>query len=411
MRVPREVWWIAGLTLFMFVIYVALGGEQSAREDESRFTRTTYSSGPDGLRALYLTLQELGCDARRWRLPLREAALPERGTLVLVDPMPLASSEWEDLHNWVEHGNRVLLAGLEGLPEVSWLSERHFALAPSETTSARPIQPTYLTQGVESLRVRSPYRIPLEPREKPEAKDEEEAVDLGCDLGRPPRALREALTRAAPMFADDGGIVAAHARVGQGSAVLLCSSWSLSNQGIQEGDNLNFALNALVGADQGPIYFDEYHHGYGEHVLWGVVPLPVKLCLAQILVGLLLVALARSVRLGPIMPLERGGRQRSEFLGTMTAVLQRGHATRLAVQTAYDAALTQLRAGLGTTPDDDQQTLTQAADRLEPEAGKRLEAALSEARQALAAQERLSEARAAQLVRRLDEAIASARKL
>ena len=411
MRVPREVWWIAGLTLVVFVIYLALGGEQSARKDEPRFTRTTYSSGPDGLRALYLTLQELGYDARRWRLPLRETALPDSGTLVLVEPMPLAGSEWEDLHNWVGHGNRVLLAGSEALPDVRWPSERQSALGASQTTSAEPIQPTYLTQGVESLRVRSPYRIPLEPSEEPKAPDDEEADDMWYGMERPSRAFREALTRAAPMFADDRGIVAAHARVGQGSAVLFCSSWSLSNEGIREGDTLNFALNALVGADQGPIYFDEYHHGYGEHVLWGVVPLPVKLCLAQILVGLLLVALARSVRLGPVVPLVRGGRQRSEFLGTMTAVLQRGHATRLAVQTAYDSALTQLRAGLGTTPDDDQEILTQALGRLEPEAGKRLEAVLSEARQALAGQERLSEARAAHLVRRLDEAIASARKL
>ncbi len=411
MRVPREVWWIAGLTLVMFVIYLALGGEQSASEDEPRFVRTTYSSGPDGLRALYLTLQELDCDARRWRLPLRATALPDSGTLVIVDPMPLAASEWEELHDWVGRGNRVLLAGLEALPEVRWHSERRIALGSSQTTSARPIQPTYLTQGVESLSVRSPYRIPLEPSKESEEEDDEEVCDMCSGVGRPPRAFHESLARAAPMFADDEGIIAAHARVGQGSAVLLCSPWSLSNQGIREGDNLSFALNALVGADQGPIYFDEYHHGYRENVLWGVVPLPVKLCLAQVLVGLLLVALARSVRLGPIVPLERGGRQRSEFLGTMTAVLQRGQATRLAVQTAYDSALTQLRAGLGTTPDDDQDTLTQAVGRFEPEAGKRLEAALSEARQALDGQERLSEARAAQLVRRLDEAIASARKL
>jgi hypothetical protein len=60
MKIPREAWWIAGLTVVMAVIVGLLGVGQQARPEQARFVRTTYTTSEFGLRALYLTLDGLG---------------------------------------------------------------------------------------------------------------------------------------------------------------------------------------------------------------------------------------------------------------------------------------------------------------------------------------------------------------
>ena len=65
MRIPREVWWIAGLTTVTAVSVGLLGVGQQARSERARFVRTTYTTSEFGLRALYLTLDGLGYQVRR----------------------------------------------------------------------------------------------------------------------------------------------------------------------------------------------------------------------------------------------------------------------------------------------------------------------------------------------------------
>jgi hypothetical protein len=124
-----------------------------------------------------------------------------------------------------------------------------------------------------------------------------------------------------------------------------------------------------------------------------------------------LIALARSPRLGPVVPLVRGGRQRSEFLGTMTAVLQRGRATHLALRTAHDTVIGELKAQLGIPADADANTLVRTVSRVDPAAGEELAAVLTDVHDALAGSFELSEGLAAELVRRLEAATAAARRI
>ena len=44
MKIPREAWWIAGLTVVMAVIVGLLGVGQQARPEQARFVRTTYTT-------------------------------------------------------------------------------------------------------------------------------------------------------------------------------------------------------------------------------------------------------------------------------------------------------------------------------------------------------------------------------
>jgi hypothetical protein len=193
----------------------------------------------------------------------------------------------------------------------------------------------------------------------------------------------------------------------------LGSPWSLSNEGIGKEDNLIFVLNALGRPGAAPVYFDEYHHGYGENLAWQLVPLPFKLAMAQLLLGVLIVMYARSRRLGSVVPLDRGRRERSEYLGTMTVLLQKGRATRLAVQTAYQAALTGLRLEMGLAHDAPVPDVVASASRISEDAGRKILEAVRQCESALggAAPRRLSESRALAAVRQLDEAVRSIRQV
>ena len=440
MRIPREVWWIAGLTVVMAVIVGLLGVGQQARPEQARFVRTTYTTSKFGLRALYLTLDGLGYQVRRYQRPFN-ASLPGKGTMVVVDPIrPLLPPEWRALRRWVEQGHTLLLAGDLALPfseggpllssssDVLATQQADFTVRASGSsaglhslpssvfdrtvTYARPTQPTYLSRGVSRLAIQADAHLVIpEPEGRKQHKRRKDLVSGLVEKGLFANDLAEALRGAAPVFRDDEGAVVSYARVGRGTVILLGSPYSLANEGIAKADNLIFALNALGPASAGPIYFDEYHHGFGEGVVWGLLPLPVKVMLAQLLLAFVVLAYARSRRFGRIIPLESGARERSEFLGTMTVLLRKGGATRLALRTAHDGARRRLRQQLGLPAEADGEEIARAAARVNPESREKLKTALERAQAALASTSELSEARAMTLIRELDAAEQSVRQI
>ncbi|MBN1458777.1 MAG: DUF4350 domain-containing protein [Armatimonadetes bacterium] len=417
MKVPREVWWIVGLTAVAVVLATLLGGTKTADDAEGLLpNRTTYSSSPAGLRGLYLTLGRLGYHEERLRRPLTSANLPREGTLFVVAPIQppeLSNRELDALRNWVAAGNTLLLAGEEAVPSLVSIGPEEQDLPPlfaePEWTEAEPTQPVYLTSGVRRLAVRSTFRIKL--RERDTSSQSHEHDDAFSFDDEQNSELATDLVAAAPILGDEYGFVGAYAQVGEGRVVLLASPWSLSNEGLDKADNFAFVLNVVGSPSSAPVYFDEYHHGYAENVAWAFMPRVVKLGLAQIVLGLLVVVFARSRRLGPVVPLERGGRQRSEFLGTMTTVLRKGHATRLAVRTACEATVEKLKLEVGAASDATDETLVRAVSRVNSTGAERLRAALAQTRSALATETAPTETRAMELLRLLDEAAAEARRI
>ncbi len=406
-RLPREVWWLIGVTVVMAAVAAALSGSTSSRGGEAGKApqRTTYSNNEQGLRALYVTLDKLGYRVSRWRRSFGGGTLPA-GTLVIVDPAtPIPLPEWQALYRWVSGGNTLLYcADLRELGDASPLPGGGLPLPKESESDATPSQPIYLAQGVTRLRVRTvSHFAPPGVVEKEPAKRRPEDSLFGLEPKESPE-WRRVRAQAVPVFADKEGIVAVYARVGRGTLVVASSSWSLSNGGIGKGDNLLFVLNALGAPAKGPVYFDEYHQGFGENVTWALLPLPVKLALGQLLLAFGILVYARGRRFGRIVPLQETSRQRSEFLGTMTALLRRGEATHLAVRTAYEAVLRRQRRKLGLPEGAEAEEVGQAARRLDAKRAARLEAALQHAREALTRRAHLAEGRAMALIRELDEA-------
>jgi hypothetical protein len=134
---------------------------------------------------------------------------------------------------------------------------------------------------------------------------------------------------ATALIADASGPLAVTYRYGAGTIVALVDEAAFDNAHIAQTDNARLAL-ALTGASvgAGTVAFDETAHGYliPEH-WWQIVP-------RRLLVGVLLalgafgIALFGSaIRLGPpIVPPRRDDASSAEFVDSLAALFERGHA-------------------------------------------------------------------------------------
>jgi hypothetical protein len=142
---------------------------------------------------------------------------------------------------------------------------------------------------------------------------------------------------AATLYRDAHGSVVAYSAWGKGGFLLVSSPWLLSNDGLDEGDNLILVLNALdafAPSRSGQvILFDEFHHGYGKKgTLWQVTPGLVRLGLVQVGVAVLVLLFGLSRRFAAPLPLWGEERSRAEYLDSMATLFQRARATPLVRQ-------------------------------------------------------------------------------
>jgi hypothetical protein len=237
---------------------------------------------------------------------------------------------------------------------------------------SRPAQPTPLAVAAPELRTRSLFHL-----------DTPQAVlvvpgrpgrRVNRTKGRPTPPSGAAPSAHVPLYRDAHGTTVAYTRWGRGTILLCTSPWSLCNAGVGQVDNFSWLLAALAAYGPGgqgarrigasresqsarliaselpalalmrtnsagsprplpPILFDEAHHGYGEArgVLSLLAPI-ARLGLAQLVVAWLLLTYAVSRRFGGKVPDEgRVRRSRSEYLGSMAALLHHARAVDLAI--------------------------------------------------------------------------------
>src|SRR5215510_3300728 len=147
-------------------------GDTDKRDIELLPKRSTYHSGPTGLRALYDFLSESGYKVMRWREP-PDKLLGDAGdqvrTFVVVGrtQVPFTEEEEKELREWVSRGGNLVLIDRgpknELLPTAGdWSISAVDASFPSPTVDpgnakemtdgskgVQPVQPTVLTQDVQ----------------------------------------------------------------------------------------------------------------------------------------------------------------------------------------------------------------------------------------------------------------------
>jgi uncharacterized protein DUF4350 len=331
---------------------ISLVKKDESQDFEITPNRSTYHSGPTGLRALHDFLNESGHKVIRWR-DTPQKLLGDSGKLVTTFVcvgqirVPFTDEEIKALNGWVARGGRFVLIDRQLDNELvtkiqGWAISQQGVDFPTIDTDPgntkqmtekaeplAPVQPTVLTNNIQSVQ---PSRFAAKLRVVPAVYDpKEEHSD---------EEPKFTTSSSAPVvhIADKNGALLLEYNYGLGNVVILGDPYIVANGGIKLGDNLQLATNILT-ARGGLIAFDEYHQGKGvsgNAFATYFAGTPVLALAAQIGFLVLLILWTKARRFGRPLPLAQVDRRSSlEFVASMAELQERSRAFDLAIENIY----------------------------------------------------------------------------
>lgn len=324
----RKLLLAAVAVLLVLTAAVAFVSPPPAQQDPGY--PSSFSSSPDGARAAYVLLQELGRKVEAWVRPPTE--LPEDAAntvLILANPEQTpGEGEKKALLAFVERGGRILFTG----PQIKiYFPDAKLADDDLEVTDEWKT----FESRFPSAYTRGATHISLQP-------------EASWDGSQSQLAL----------YGDPKSPVIVSWRVGDGEILWWAGPGPLTNSGITREDNLNLFLNAvsnpLAKRSQPRVLWDEYYHGQ-QASLWGYFQkTPVPWGILQLAILGFLALFTYSRRSGPIaIPPVVSRLSPLEFVDTLGGLYARAHGEPAVVAAVYQrfrAILTrQLRLPLNTT--------------------------------------------------------------
>jgi hypothetical protein len=350
-------------------------------DSEAAPDRSTYNAGATGTRALFDFLHESGHDVVRWREStdgLLSFSGPKPSTVVIIGDLrvPFSMTEKKELLHWVDEGGRLVMIDRTPDPKllpdsggwairtqvtnIPWydLDPTDFVQMTRDVKTIAPSQPTLLARDVENvLPSRFAGAITIAPRVTPEKKEnansnENPSAGPGNDedeeefepspeptqsdaAGNTPTAISPAPVAS---FTGDHGSLLIDYPHGKGRIVLLSDPYIVANNGINRADNLQLAINVVIGSG-GLVAFDEFHQGRAatqNALIQYFAGTPILAICAQLgLIGLAIVW-SRGTRFARPLPLPQVDRRSSlEFVASMAELQQRAKAHDLALENIY----------------------------------------------------------------------------
>jgi hypothetical protein len=346
-------------------------------DSEAAPDRSTFNAGATGTRALFDFLHESGYEVARWR-ESTDALLsvngPKPSTIVVIGEVrvPFSTQEEKELLHWVANGGRLVLIDRMPNPKLlpdsgpwtiktsvinfPWydLDPTNFEQMTRDVKPVAPSQPTLLARDVESvLPSRFAANITVAPRLSSEKKKKDQALNGSHDeedddefepspQPTPTDESRQNSNQNSPapvttLLGERGSLLIDYPR-GDGHIVLLSDPYIVANNGINRGDNLQLAINVIVGPG-GLVAFDEFHQGRAatQNALiqyFSGTPI-LAICVQLGLIGLAIVW-SRGTRFGRPLPLPSVDRRSSlEFVASMAELEQRAKAHDLALENIY----------------------------------------------------------------------------
>lgn len=258
---------------------------------------SSYGSGPEGTRGLFLLAEQLGARPQRWAEDL--GRLPPRGILVALGSCdqlmrrPLGRLERENLRRWVEGGGVLVVAGVD-----DYVRRADFGVElASDPARCRP------TEGLVGMLADAEERgrrrkrpddeqrrldqIPSALRDDPSGTYDELTEEEALPPSRVVVGVAEPLTNTPlagmrrPLRIDvsstsesvdllrldgpNGETAGVRVRVGEGAVIALSSASLFQNRDLSsEQGGVLFARLVRAEAPEGPVLFDEYHLGVGQ---------------------------------------------------------------------------------------------------------------------------------------------------
>ena len=364
--------------------------EQTSDSEDSP-DRSTFNSGATGTRALYDFLRESGYQVSRWREPIASLLSfngPKPATIVIVGRtiVPYSMSESKELLRWVENGGRLVI--IDRSPDLSllptsgdWRISTRVSSYPwsdldptnleQMTTGVKPVpasQPTLLARNVEAIlpsRFAAAITVTAEKTKKGKQKtssknsqeedklkggstekssndsgNTEEPTPESNEIKPPPVNDNSKTLSPAPVvnFMEQQGALLVDYPHGKGRIVLLSDPFIVANNGISRADNLQLAINVIIG-NGGLVAFDEFHQDLAtthNALIQYFEGTPIlAICGQFVLIGLAIIW-SRGRRFARPLPLARVDRRSSlEFVASMAELQQRARAHDLALESIY----------------------------------------------------------------------------
>jgi hypothetical protein len=301
------------MLLFWMVFFLGAYGlillESRQRGEKDPGRPTTYSTGPQGHKALYLWLRDLGVPVERWERPI--ARLDRKFTVLAILQPELGPDpgEMQGIRNWVRQGGTLILSSAPADPFISFFGIEgvfSFTGAIAPQSHQHRFQPGPYTSGGEKLSRTFPQ---------------------GFTTSRP-----EVIFHASDQ---SGGFIAV-VKEGKGRVIAVADPFLFNNHSLRTGDHARLLLNLILPhLGNGAMAVDEYHHGFGRatsvlsHVSRSIIFYP----LLQSLVFSLFLWAAMGRRFGAARPIREGnGRSSMEYVRAMARLFQRGEKRNFALE-------------------------------------------------------------------------------
>jgi len=287
----------------------------------SRGYPSSYSAAPDGAKAAYTLLVEMGYGVERWERPPEDLPNSARNiVLIIAGPViPSSKDDQRRLQQFVASGGHLLITGVEG---AEMIGAKVVAPPP-------PVQDTWQTFSAEAP---SPLT-----RYAPEISMEAPAhwAHLGAGQAR--------------YYGSGQGATVAKLLDGSGETIWWGSDSPLTNLGITRASNLALFLNCVGSAPGTRILWDEYFHGVRPGIWHYLSHTPLPWAFLQLLVLATFLVITYARRSGALRPLLRVPRLSPlEFVETVGALYQRKGAAAGALEIAYARFHFLLARRLGT---------------------------------------------------------------
>jgi len=232
-KFSRETWWGIGIGVALILVTIA-AGIQSAQSNQSVPPLASDSSQPDGARALWLWLRDLGYTTTRETSDT--FVVPERTSIALIlEPSyTITAEEWETLDTWINDGGTLVLAGDRWNTALA-IGHFEFELAYLLTTV-----PTLTAQS--PLWLSPPVTAPVSVNTR--AYFETKRIDYVSHLAVGNQPVVVSFTQ------------------GQGRVILSAAPFPFTNAGLKVAGNPEFVLNVVAPTlRDGLVWFNEWHHG------------------------------------------------------------------------------------------------------------------------------------------------------
>ena len=295
----------------------------------SRGFPSSYSTGPDGAKAAYTLLGEMGYRVERWTNPPEDLPKVSENTLLIIAGpfIPSTDEESRQLEGFVAGGGHLLITGMIGATMIRAKGVEPAPARNNERQTFAAEVPSPLTRNAPEISMEVPAHW----------------AHLGPDQLR--------------YYGSEEGAAVTKLRAGKGEIIWWAGDSPLTNYGITQASNLALFLNCVGSRVEARVLWDEYFHGVRPGLWHYLSRTPLPLALLQVLILMAFIIITYARRSGAVRPLSRRSRLSPlEFVETVGALYQRKGAAAGALEIAYSRFRFLLARRLGiastlTTPE------------------------------------------------------------